>query len=414
MSTSTETYDVIVIGGGASGMMAAGRAGERGKRVLLLEKNDVLGKKLSITGGGRCNITNAEFDTRVLLKNYGDAEDFLFSPFSQFGVQDTFDFFESRGLPLVVEERKRAFPKSLSAPDVTRTLEKYVKVNHVTVMTSVTVQGFVIQNGTIVAIQTNKGRFSAKSYVLATGGRSHAHTGSTGEGLGWVANLGHRVHESNPDIVPLLVREDWVKKQSGKSLTEMKITFGEGKKRITRMGGILFTHFGISGPLILNAAREVKKLLKNGEVAAHIDLFPKVDTGELRKNVLTHFELHKNKVLKNILKEIVPAGMSEAVLAQLNHKLCETKVHSISREERHALVDIMKSLPLTITGTMGYEWAVVSDGGIDLHDVDTKTMASKIHPNLYFTGDVLHISRPSGGFSLQLCWTTGWVAGSSV
>ncbi len=414
MSTSKETYDVIVIGGGASGMMVAGRAGERGKRVLLLEKNDVLGKKLSITGGGRCNITNAEFDTRSLLKNYGDAQDFLFSPFSQFGVQDTFDFFESRGLQLMVEDRKRAFPKSESAPDVTRTLEKYVKANHVTVMTGVTVEGLNIQNGKVVAVQTNKGAFSAKSYVLATGGRSHAHTGSTGEGLGWVAKLGHRVHESNPDVVPLSVREEWVKELSGKSLTNMKITFGEGKNRISRVGGILFTHFGISGPLVLNVAHEVKKLLENGEVIAHIDVFPKIDTGELRKIVLAHFELHKNKTLKNILKDIVPPGMSEAVLAQLNAKLSETKVHSISKEERHTLVDIMKALALTITGTMGYEWAVVSDGGIELREVDTKTMASKIHPNLYFTGDVLHISRPSGGFSLQLCWTTGYVAGDNV
>jgi len=410
----SEPYDLIVVGGGASGMMAAARAGARGLSVLLLEKNTELGKKLSITGGGRCNITNAEFDTRILLSHYGEAAKFLHSPFSQFGVQDTFDFFTTRGLSIKIEDRKRAFPSTESAKDVTRTMKRAVDASGVIVMLGVEVKK-ITKDGTLVSgVETNKGIFTAKSVVLATGGASYKETGSTGEGLSWLTELGHTVHPSTPDIVPLTVREELVKKLSGKSLLHAQITFGMGKNRIQKTGKILFTHFGLSGPLILNASREVKKLLENGEVRACIDLFPGTEVHELEKHILTYFELHKNKTLRNALKEILPAGMTDAVLAHGDSALSETKVHSVTKEQRGLLARTCKSLIATITGTMGYDWAVVSDGGVDLKEVNMKTMASKLYPNLYLTGDVLHINRPSGGYSLQLCWTTGWVAGSHV
>lgn len=414
MSNSTTLYDVIVIGGGASGMMAAGRAGERGKRVLLIEKNNVLGKKLSITGGGRCNITNAEFDVRTFAENFGKAREFLFSPLSQFGVQETFDFFESHGLPLIVEEKKRAFPKTQSAPDVTRVMEKYVKTNNVEILTGVAVRGLVSAAGRVLGVHTSMGEFRASAVVLATGGLSHAHTGSTGEGVAWADSLGHTVHDSNPDLVPLAVKEDWVKNMPGKSLDNAKITFVSGDGRFSKTGRILFTHFGLSGPTILNAAHRVKELLQSGPVHASIDLFPHLDEGALRSFILSEFEKHKNMTFKNILRTIVPSGMSAAALMHVDGALHEIKIHSISKESRNILAHTLKNLPCTIVGTMGFDRAVISDGGVDLSDVDMRTMSSRKLSNLYFIGDTLHIQRPTGGFSLQLCWTTGWVAGNSV
>ncbi len=416
-------YDVIVIGGGASGMMAAGRAAERGRRVLLLEKNKEVGKKLSITGGGRCNILNAEPDTRKLLSHFGEAAKFLHSPFSQHSMQDSWDFFTTRNLPLVVEARKRAFPQSMQATDVTAVMRRYMVDNRVEIKAGHPVVGIEMDGETLVGVRTKNGDvYQAAAYIFATGGASHQETGSTGESLDWLAHIGYQVHEANPNLVPLVVEEDWVKKLSGTTLSFMKITFGVNLPKATkdvpgkfsRVGKILFTHFGVSGPLILNAAHEVKKLLRKGPVFANIDMYPDTEIGTVRNRVLEVCLQNKNKSLKNIIKEFVPAGMVDGVLAHVDKELQEERVHSISKEEREALADLLKSMPITITGTMGLDWAVLSDGGVDLSEVDTKTMRSRRHENIFFTGDMLHINRPSGGYSLQLCWTTGWVAGSSV
>lgn len=409
-----EGYDVIVIGGGPAGMMAAGIAAKRGKRVLLVEKNHVLGKKLSITGGGRCNILNAEPDTRKLLTHFGEASKFLFSPFSQFGVSETKHFFESRGLSLIVEVNQRAFPESQDARDVTAFMHRFCKDNGVIIKTGVTVTGFSERKGKLVGIKTDTGNYEAKAIVLASGGSSRPETGSTGDGFAWLAAIGHTVHEANPDIVPLVVKEEWVKQLGGRVLEQAKITFKSAKtaKRFSRTGRLLFTHFGLSSPLILNSANEVKKLLAEGPVVATIDLFPNDEIGTIRRRLIGVFEENKNKTLKNVLKEVVPPGMSAAVAAQLPPALCDTKVHSVSKSDRERLADVLKAMSLTITGTKGMSWAVISDGGIDLAEVDTRTMRSKKFPNLYLCGDILHVSRPSGGYSLQLCWTTGFVAGT--
>ncbi|MFT7507596.1 MAG: putative Rossmann fold flavoprotein [Acidimicrobiales bacterium] len=423
MSTNREHigahYDVIVIGGGASGMMAAGRAAERGKRVLLVDKNKQLGKKLSTTGGGRCNILNAETDTRKLLDKYGDAAKFLHSPFAQHGMEDSREFFESRGLPIVVEARKRAFPESQDATDVTQLLKTFVGKNGVTLRLSTKVQGFIKDDdGKLIGIETSRESFSGDSFILATGGSAKAETGASSEGVEWLTEFGHKVFDPNPNIVPLKVDEQWVKDISGVTLSFMKITFSDHqnskKTRFSRTGKILFTHFGLSGPLILNAAHEVKKLLHHGHVNATIDMYPDTDIGTLRNRVLEVFNINKNKELRNVLKEFVPHGMTDAVAAQLDKDLQTMRVHSVGKEERHELVERLKAMPVTITGTMGLDWAVISDGGVEVSEVDTKTMRSKKIENLYLTGDVLHVNRPSGGFSLQLCWTTGWVAGNSV
>lgn len=399
-------------------MFAAGVAAQRGKRVLLLEKNKELGKKLSITGGGRCNITNAEMDVRKLLTHYGDAAKFLFSPFSQFGVQDTFDFFASRGLPLVVEGGKRAFPETHSAPDVTATLKRYLTQYNVTLKTGTKMQGFIMDGQNILGVQTNNGSYGAGSFILATGGSSHQHTGSTGEGSEWLRELGYTVHKPNPDLVPLKAEEKWVKDLSGTVLPFMRITFTDQnnskKMQFSKTGRLLFTHFGLSGPTIINAAHEVKQILKHGIVRAYIDMYPDTEVGTLRNRVLEVFASNKNKTLRNVLREFVQGGMHTAIAALLPQELREKKVHSVSKEERTLLTDLLKALPVTITGTMGYEWAIVSDGGIDLSEVDTKTMRAKLHDNLCVTGDVLNITRPSGGYSLQLCWTTGAVAGRNI
>ncbi len=394
--------------------MAAGRAAEIGKRVLLLEKNKRVGEKLRISGGGRCNITNAEEDERVLLRAYGKAEQFLYSVFSQFGSKDTFTFFELRKLPLVVQARKRAFPATERAADVVRTLEEYVKKGRVTIRTGLPVTAVDRNETGITGVVCGKETCRGKSYIFATGSVSHPETGSTGDGFKWLERLGHKVVQPTPSIVPLKVKDEWVKRLAGSSLSFMKITFFvEGKKAFSKTGKVLFTHFGLSGPLILNSASMVSDLLYEGVVTATIDAYPHTDLGALERSIIVVFDKNKNKALKNVLKEVVPNGTARGILALLEGKInTTTKVHSITKEERKVLVHLLKALPLTIEGLMGFDRAVIADGGVPLEEVDTRTMRSKKVPNLFLTGDLLHINRPSGGYSLQLCWSTGFVAGT--
>lgn len=411
-----DSYDVLVVGGGSAGLMAAGRAAELGKRVLLLEKNRRVGEKLRISGGGRCNITNAEEDERILMRAYGKAEQFLYSTFAQFGNKEAFSFFESKGLPLVVQARKRAFPKTEQAADVVQTLESYARRGGVVIQTGAQVTGIESDKSGITGVACGKKVYTAKEYIFATGSVSHPETGSTGDGFKWLTKLGHTVVPPTPTIVPIKVADAWAHMLAGVSLTFMKITFFvDGKKAFSKTGKILFTHFGLSGPLILNSSSLVSDLLYAGAVTATIDAYPHTDLGALEKTILATFDKYKNKALKNVLKEVVPEGTVKGILALLEGSMdITTKVHSVSRDERKMIARLLKALPLTIEGLMGFDRAVIADGGVPLTEIDMRTMHSKVVPNLFIIGDLLHVNRPSGGYSLQLCWSTGFVAGSHV
>lgn len=406
-----KTFDIIIVGGGAAGMMAAGCAAARGKCVLVLEKNKALGEKLKITGGGRCNITNAEFNEHVLLKNYGKAASFLYSPFSQFGVQDTFDFFEKKGLPLIVEEGKRAFPKTERAPDVFKVLERYMKDGGVTIKTDAHVSRIYAEGRTIQSVFAGDSEYQAYAVIIATGGTSHPETGSTGNGFTWLRELGHTVHMPTPTIVPMVIAEKSLRILAGVSVSLVKLTFFlNGKKQFFRKGDILFTHFGISGPVVLNSSGTVGDLLHAGRVTALLDFFPQDDERMLEDRIIALFNENKNKALKNIIIKLVP----QQILSCMHGVRGETKAHSVTKEQRKMIVRTLKGLPMTVTKLMGLDRAVVVDGGVDIKEIHNKTMRSVLYDNLYIVGDLLHINRPSGGYSLQLCWTTGWVAGSNA
>lgn len=415
MSKNEHEYDVIVVGGGASGMMAAGVAAEKGKKVLLIEKNDELGRKLAISGGGRCNIFNAEPDSRALLANYGDAAAFLHSAFAEFGLNETEAFFERLGISTTVEANNRAFPVSQRATDVVYALVSYLKKCGVEIRTDTAIARINTKDGKITSILAQGFEFSADSYIFATGGMSHPETGSTGDGFAWLRDLGHTVKEPTPTIVPLSAREQWIKNLKGTTLPGAKITFYlNGKKSFSKKGDILLTHFGLSGPIILNSAGLVGDLLHEGAVTAAIDLFSGEDTGILSNSLVKLFDSNKNKILRNALMQFLPAGSSEAILELIPTLDPHKKVHSVTKEERRAIVDLIKAMPVTINGLMGYSRAVVADGGVMLEEMDMRTMRSKKISNLLITGDLLNITRPSGGYSLQLCWTTGYLAGKNA
>lgn len=413
--SAQDRYDVIVIGGGAAGMMAAGIAASKGRRVLLIEKNKKLGEKLSITGGGRCNIANAEEDERLLLSHFGDAANFLHSPFSQSGLKETIEFFDSIGVPTMTEARKRMFPQSQSAEDVTAALFKYVKAQGVVVKVGLPVARIHASNGHIESVLMGGKEYEADSYIISTGGVSHPETGSTGDGFRWLRDLGHTVTDPTPTIVPLKVKDAWVKSLAGITIPDMKMTvFVNGAKKLALKGNVLLTHFGISGPLILNAAGKVSDLMQEGEVTAAIDAFPSMDLGILDKHIASIFDQHKNKELQNVFRHIAPAGTADALLSLIPNIDRDKRVHSVTKEERRRIAELLKALPVTISGLMGLSRAVVADGGVALTEIDMKTMRSKVCKNLFVIGDLLNIKRPTGGYSLQLCWTTGFVAGQNA
>ena len=408
-------WDVAVIGGGPAGMMAAGRAAELGSKVILIEKNDTLGKKLLLTGGGRCNLSNAEFNIRKFLAKYKDSDKFLFSTFAQFGIKETLDFFNSRKMPIKIEAENRVFPESNKSKSVLNVLIEYMKDGNVAVFSNSPVDEIIRDKYAIEAIRLKNGeKIKARFFILATGGKSRPDTGSTGDGFLWLKKLGHTVVKPSVALVPIIIKDDWVKKLSGLSLPDARIkVFQFGKKQEMRTGKILFTHFGLSGPVILNISKKIGELLKYGDVFLLLDIFPYFDCGKLDLKIQEIFAKQSNKKLKNSLGSLLPSALAPIVI-KMSGINPETFCHSINREERLRLGKIIKNMPMKIDKLLGVEKAIITSGGAAPEEIDFKTMASRLFLNLYLVGDVLNIDRPSGGYSLQLCWTTGYVAGTSA
>jgi len=412
-------FDVVIIGGGPAGMIAAGRAAELGARVVLIEKNATLGNKLLMSGGGRCNVLNAEFDTRKFLDRFKGDGKFLFSTFSQFGVKETLDFFHKAGMETKVENEQRVFPISDRSQSVLDVLTSYMKKGGVTVMVNAPVADIISEDKKISGINLKDGKIiHAKSVIIATGGTSHPETGSTGDAYAWLKKIGHTIVTPTPSLVPIAVKDKWVKELSGLTLPDVKVkVFLDGVKqdiaasKFTKKGKILFTHQGLSGPMILNMSKDIGELLRYGEVALSLDILPAYDHAKLNLKLQEIFKENDKKKFKNSLGELLPVAMAQTVV-ELSGIDPEIICNAVNREERLKLIGLLKAIPVRVDKLLGADKAIVSSGGVVLDEVDFKTMRSRLFSNLYLVGDILNIDRPSGGFSLQICWTTGYVAGT--
>lgn len=413
---STPIWDVVVIGGGPAGMMAAIQAGLRGKRVLLLEKNPSLGKKLLITGGGRCNVTNNKPVPREMLAQYKNGGKFLFSTFTQHGVSESITWFKQRGVDLKEENEGRLFPTTDSAKTICDVLVQELKKSTVTVKTKAVVKSIVPnkKGGGYLLTLVSGDQFLCRSCVVASGGTSRPETGSTGDGYAWLKKLGHTIVPNNFALVPLTLKNSWTKNLSGITLQNIKLTvFTDGKKYSAHKGKLLFTHVGVTGPTILNISKTVGELLAHSSVTLMLDVFPDKDAGELKTFLRTLFAEHSNKKVKNVLSEVLPSALVSALLKILSID-ADTICHSLSTQHRTVLGILLKAIPLEVKGLLGADKAVVSSGGVSLSEINFKTMESNVVPHIYVVGDMLNIDRPSGGYSLQLCWSTGYVAGTAI
>lgn len=406
--------DVAVVGGGPAGMMSAIQAAKAGSSVALIEKNKTLGKKLLITGGGRCNVTNATFDNRALAQKYGKKGKFLLSPFSKWNARDTIDFFESRGMPTKEEALGRVFPQSNSAQSVLEVLTDELNDSGVKILTDSPVIKIKSSKNKIISVETDDAVIFAKSFIFTTGGTARPETGSSGDGFKWLKKLGHTVGAPSVALVPVKTKEGWSHKLQGLSLPNVRITLVDAKTRgESRVGKILFTHFGLSGPLVLGLSQSIGESLKDGATTLELDLFPAQDLTLLDEKLRAHLGKVQNKKWANALAGFV-SPLLAPVLVELSGINPTIPVNKIPRTARLAFVKKLKSLTLTPTGLLGAEKAIVSSGGVTLEEVDFKTMRSKKIENLYLAGDILDFDRPSGGFSLQICWTTGAIAGRNA
>lgn len=404
---------VIVVGAGAAGLMAAGKAGENGHQVHLYEKNDRLGKKILITGKGRCNVTNYS-DIDNFLNNIPGNPYFLYSAFYGLDSYGTIDFFNKLGLETKVERGNRVFPVSDKAADVVSALERYIRKNKVKLHLNSPVKGIEVKDGLAVGIKTAGGVVEADAVIVCTGGLSYPGTGSTGDGYKFAKDCGHKVTKLYPSLVPLRTKENWCSEVMGLSLKNIAISIknNKGKELYKDFGEMLFTHFGVSGPVILSASRHLLGKFDEG-LKLYIDLKPALDEKTLDSRILRDFEKYINKDFSNALGDLLPQKLIPVVI-RLSGIDNEKKVHDITKEERKRLVSVIKGLELNITGTTGYNEAVITSGGIDVDEINPSTMESKLIKNLYFAGEVLDCDAYTGGYNLQIAFSTGFTAGNNV
>lgn len=410
---------VIVVGGGAAGMFAAIAAAKNGHQVTLYEKNEKLGKKIFITGKGRCNITNAA-DMEELFDAVVTNSKFLYSSFYGYTNQNVIDFFEDAGVPVKIERGNRVFPISDHSSDVIRALEREMKKVGVK----------VCLNTEVKSVEAEKGKFNkvvlkdattqtADACIVATGGLSYRSTGSTGDGFRFAENVGHKVTQCFPSLVPMETKEPWICELQGLSLRNVEAKILDGKKELYKdFGEMLFTHFGVSGPLIISASSYVgKKFMdKNGqkkELTLEIDLKPALTEEQLDQRVLRDFEENHNRQFKNAITKLFPTKLIPVML-ELGGIDPEKKVNSIEKEERKQFVHLNKHFRMTLTGLRDYPEAIITKGGVNVKEIDPGTMESKLVKGLYFAGEVLDLDALTGGFNLQIAWSTGYAAGNAI
>lgn len=408
-------YDLIVIGGGPAGMLAAGRAAENGARVLLLEKNNQLGIKLLITGKGRCNITNAEPELKKFISQYGKNGKFLYTALNKFSPQETIKFFNNLDVATKTERGQRVFPVSDHAVAVLAALIKYLKKNQVEIKLNAEVEKIVVNKHKIEKIILAGGQeLIAKKYLIATGGKSYSSTGSTGTGFEWLKKMGHHIVEPRPALVPIVLQEAWINELEGLSLKNVAISLYQNNKKMdTRFGEAVFTRCGLSGPIILDMSKKVNQLLANGEVVLKIDFKPALDEKTLDQRIQMDFLNFKNKLFKNALIALLPQKIIPVII-KLSAIDPNKKVNIITKVGRQKLLGLLKNFTLRVKKTAGFEIAIITSGGVDLKEIDPRSMRSKIVNNLFLAGEILDLDGPTGGFNLQVCWSTGFVAGDSL
>ena len=405
--------NVIITGGGPAGMMAAIIAARRGFKVTLVEKNEKLGKKLFITGKGRCNITNAG-DTEDLFNSIVTNRKFMFSSFNGFSNYDTLGFFVVLGLQIKIERGNRVFPESDHSSDVIGALNRELKRLSVDVRLNTEVKDIIVNGGkatgVVVKCSGKESTIQADNVIVATGGNSYQSTGSTGDGYRFARKLGHSVTPIVPALVPFNVAEDWESDLQGLSLKNVSIVVLDGKQEIySDFGEMLFTHFGVSGPLILSASSFAARRIKEHPLKLIIDLKPALSQEQLDERILRDFDEEKNKAFKNSLDKLLPKKMIP-VIVRLSDIDGNKKVNEITKQERQKLVSLIKGLELTITGLRGFNEAIITQGGINVREINPTTMESKLVKNLYFAGEVLDVDALTGGFNLQIAWSTGYAA----
>ena len=405
---------ILVVGGGAAGMMAAVTAARRGKNVLLLEKNEKLGKKLFITGKGRCNLTNSA-EVEELFNAVVSNPKFLYSSFYSFTNDQVISFFEGLGVKTKVERGGRVFPESDHSSDVIRALEQEMKRLGVRISLRTEVKEILTEDGRAKGVRLSSGRaIAADAVIVATGGISYPSTGSTGDGYRFARECGHKVTDLSPALVPMEVKEWYAKELMGLSLRNIGIRITDGKKKLyEEFGEMLFTHYGVTGPVILSASSIVGKKLKEHPLTLHIDLKPALTEEQLDKRVLREFEANHNRQFKNAVDSLFPAKL-KPVAIELSGIPEEKKVNEVTKEERLHFVRLIKDFSMTLTGLRGYHEAIITKGGVSVKEIDPGTMESKLVKGLYFAGEVLDLDAVTGGYNLQIAWSTGYLAGANA